>query len=367
MIARSAVNNMATIALVVPCFNEAGYIDPLMKSLMPQLEGRSHWNVVLVDDASTDATPAILATLTASHPNIHVFSGTWGSPGGTRSAGVAKALHDHDPDWIITVDADVEATGDWVTHWEATLASVDNDETCGAVNGAEQQDHLFADYPNAAMVSAAFGVGVACGEGAVGVTNLNGVNHAVRSSAYLTAGPYVQPTMPGPEGTVFLAGEDWDLGVRLRRDGYRIEETSAAVRDRGRRLLADVRAYVSGDAYEGAFRRLSTGLGSPHSVDVDSTQVETLVDRAVDRSLRHFYMKPILAGVVAASDLQGLDEGITSAMDAWINRWPHPTFDESRNGFIFGRLARFSDLFTPQVRRDLGLELPAVLAELRTS
>lgn len=343
--------------LVVPCHNEEGHVDVLLHGLVAQLaadpDAAVGWSVVLVDDHSTDGTEAIIDAAAAEYPWVTAVHGHHGSPGGARSAGAAVALATHmPPEWLVTVDADVELMPGWVATWNATFAAVHDDETVGAVNGVELQDHLFAAFPNAAAVSAAFGDVIGVSEGALGVTNLNGVNHAVRTSAYLTAGPYLQPTAPGADGPIVLAGEDWDLGVRIRRAGFRIIDTEAAVRDRGRRLLADVYAYVSGEAYEGAFTRLQ-----PHapSIDVPAADVAALRESAVERSLRHFFFKPLLAGAVPL-DAAGLSASTIAAMHEWIARWPHPTFEESRNGFIFGRLERFSAAFTQAACTDLGID-----------
>lgn len=343
--------------LVVPCHNEEGYLDVLLDGLIAQFvadpDAAVGWSVVLVDDHSTDGTAAIIDGAAADHFFVTAVHGRYGSPGGARSAGAAVALASHrPPQWLVTVDADVELMPGWVAAWNATFASVRADETVGAVNGVELQDHLFASFPNAAAVSSAFGGVIGVSEGALGVTNLNGVNHAVRTTAYLTAGPYVQPTAPGPDGPIMLAGEDWDLGVRIRRAGFRIIDTEAAVRDRGRRLLADVYAYVSGEAYEGAFTRLQQRR---KSTDVPAGDVDMLRESAVERSLRHFFFKPLLAGAVPL-EAAGLSTDTVAAMQDWIARWPHPTFEESRNGFIFGRLERFSAAFVDAARTDLGID-----------
>ena len=352
-----------SVTVIVPCFNEEGYVDALLGSLLPQLGDSLRWSLVLVDDSSTDSTPEILARAAVHSTQVSVLTGRYGSPGDARSAGVAFALADErPPDWLVTVDADVLVEPNWMWKWDASLAQHHLDERCGAINGGELQDHLYADYPNARIVSSAFGHTLVASERAVGVTNLNGVNHAVRTTAYLTAGPYLQPTTPGPNGPVPLAGEDWDLGVRLRRAGFTIGETDAAVRDRGRRLLTDVHAYVSGEAYEGAFRRLET---RPPSIDIDASDVDALVDGAIERALRHFFLKPLLAGASELHESTGLSASTIAAMRSWILAWPHPTFDESRNGFMFGRLERFSQSFSARVRTDLGLELDAVLRHLR--
>lgn len=346
-----------TVAVVVPCHDEEAYAGPILDALASQLAGLPGWRVVAVDDASTDGTLAELRARAAA-PGLTIVSGRYGSPGGARSAGVAAALDvahaagEPEPAWIVTVDADVELAPTWAADWAATLAEVDGDEGVGAVNGVEDQGHLWARFPNASRAGAGFGLGLGRGESLVGVTNLNGVNHGVRTAAYRTVGPYTMPTAPGPEGTRNLAGEDWDLGVRLRLAGWSVAETRATVVDRGRRLLADVHAYVSGEAYEGAFRRVH-GDGAPR--DIDAALVGPLFDAALVRSLRHFFLKPLLAGCAPLDASTGLSPATLDAMRAWTARWPHPTFLEDRNGFVFGRLARFADAFTDAVRADLRL------------
>ncbi len=345
-----------SVAIVVPCHNEAGYVDRLLDSMLPQLDAADGWFVIAVNDASSDDTELVLDGFAAVDPRLQVVTGSYGSPGGARSAGVAAALRSRrglpEVDWILTTDADVEVAPSWCLDWQATLSDAATDPGIGGINGLEDQEHLFARFPNAAAVSSAFERGIVAGEQRVGVTNLNGVNHAVRTSAYLAAGPYLQPTAPGPTGPENLAGEDWDLGLRLRLSGYRIVETKATVIDRGRRLLADVHAYVSGEAYEGAFLRLTPSAGP---ADIPATHVEALTRSALARSVRHFFLKPVLAGATPLDASTGLSPSTIDAMRTWIERWPSPTFHESRNGFIFGRLERFADEFTDRVLAEFGL------------
>ena len=207
-------------------------------------------------------------------------------------------------------------------------------------------------FPNARRVSARFGQVVVRSEDLLGPTNLNGVNHAVRLEAYETAGPYLQPTAPGPDGPVVLAGEDWDLGVRLRLAGYRIAGADVTVADRGRRLLADLQAYLGGTAYEGPFRRVEAAADPE---DLDDDVAEVLLAGAARRALLHFYLKPVLACPALLAGEVGLSPSTVAAVRAWMDRWPGPAFVESRNGFIYGRLVRFADAFTDTVLDELGL------------
>ena len=117
--------------------------------------------------------------------------------------------------------------------------------------------------------------------------------------------------------------------------------------------MADVHAYVSGEAYEGAFVRLDS---RSDPADIDVRDVDQLVQAALARSLRHFFFKPLLAGAAPLDAATGLSPATLEAMGAWIERWPGPTFHQSRNGFIFGRLERFAHEFTDNVLAELGLQ-----------
>lgn len=349
-----------TVALLLPCHDEAAMLPRLLAVLLPQLAAQPGWRLVAVDDSSTDATGALLDAAAATTSAMHVIHGHFGSPGGARTAAASSVTvlgHGPHPDWLLTIDCDVELPPDFVSGWAARFAEVHDDESVGALNGDEQQAHLLAPFPNARRAGVAFGMAANRAEAAVGITNLNGVNHAVRTEAYLTAGPYRQPTMLGPDGVVNLAGEDWDLGVRLRLAGFRIEPCRVAVRDVGRRLLADVLAYLSGEAYEGAFRRVH---GEPE--DIPAELVDGIMDGTVDRVLLHFFFKILLAQPELLDDDDaptrlGLTADTVRAMREWTRRWPHPTFTESRDGFVYGRLARFTAAHLPAVRRELGLTI----------
>ena len=350
------------VAVVIPCHDEAGYIDRLLGAMLPQLRELNSWSLVLVDDASSDATAGIIDAAAAS-PGVRALHGHFGAPGAARSAGVAAALdfrgagHVARPDWVITTDADVELTDSWAYDWTASLAVHDTDESVGAVNGQERQDHLLIALPVARRAMAALGHVVGMCEGAVGTTNLNGVNHAVRALAYDTCGPYRQPFGIGPDGPVVLAGEDWDLGVRLRLAGYRVADSASTVLDRGRRLLADPHAYASGEAYEGAFTR-KQAVGSP--VDLTDQQALAFLGPSADRLVMQFLLKIVLADPTLVGAVRGLQPSTIALIETWIQRWPAPSFAEDRNGFIYGRLRRFTDAVVGPVRADLGIDEASV-------
>jgi dolichol-phosphate mannosyltransferase len=57
------------VSIVVPVRNEAGNIAPLIAEIEAALAGRA-FEIVYINDGSTDATEAQLLALTAEHPSL---------------------------------------------------------------------------------------------------------------------------------------------------------------------------------------------------------------------------------------------------------------------------------------------------------
>ncbi|MFE3829591.1 glycosyltransferase [Streptomyces sp. NPDC059092] len=80
------------ITVVVPTYNSGPHIEPLVDSLLGQTMPRDAFEVLFVDDGSTDGTPARLAELAAEHPHFRTVSiPNSGWPGRPRNVGVAGA------------------------------------------------------------------------------------------------------------------------------------------------------------------------------------------------------------------------------------------------------------------------------------
>jgi glycosyltransferase involved in cell wall biosynthesis len=60
------------LSVVVPLFNEEECVRPLVDAVESALEGVDRWELVLVDDGSSDATAAIVQDLTLSRPRIRL-------------------------------------------------------------------------------------------------------------------------------------------------------------------------------------------------------------------------------------------------------------------------------------------------------
>ncbi|HUP63556.1 MAG TPA: glycosyltransferase family 2 protein [Thermoanaerobaculia bacterium] len=63
-----------TVSLVIPMFNEELNIEPAVAAAVESLTAyASDYEIVIVDDASTDSSPAIAASLAATNPHIRVL------------------------------------------------------------------------------------------------------------------------------------------------------------------------------------------------------------------------------------------------------------------------------------------------------
>lgn len=94
------------VSVVVPARNEAANIERCVRSLLAQRY--PNLEIIAVDDASTDATPQILAALAAEDARLRVLPGRPLRPGWTgKNNALVHGLHEARGAWLLFVDADV--------------------------------------------------------------------------------------------------------------------------------------------------------------------------------------------------------------------------------------------------------------------
>ena len=62
------------VAIVLPAFNEAGNLEPLIKELDPQLKPHPGSRIIVVNDGSTDATGAELQQIAGTTPTLDIVT-----------------------------------------------------------------------------------------------------------------------------------------------------------------------------------------------------------------------------------------------------------------------------------------------------
>jgi dolichol-phosphate mannosyltransferase len=89
-------------SVVVPVCNEAENVEPLAREIEAAMRGRAY-EMVFVDDGSTDETAMILLRLKASLPTLRVLRHSFRSG---QSAAVASGVRAAKGAWIATLDGD---------------------------------------------------------------------------------------------------------------------------------------------------------------------------------------------------------------------------------------------------------------------
>ena len=99
--------NLIMISIVIPCYNCAAYISRAFNSVLKQTY--TNWELILVDNNSSDNTADILLQLQSQHPEkVHVlFEEKPGAPC-ARNRGLAQARGS----WVQFLDADDELAPD---------------------------------------------------------------------------------------------------------------------------------------------------------------------------------------------------------------------------------------------------------------
>jgi glycosyltransferase involved in cell wall biosynthesis len=120
------------VSAIVPVYNPGSNIDDCIESLLGQSLPQDDYEVIFVDDGSTDATPARLDALAGEHPHVrveHIPNSGW--PGRPRNVGIDMARGE----FVYFVDNDDWIERDALERMHAAAVSHDADVVVGKVVG----------------------------------------------------------------------------------------------------------------------------------------------------------------------------------------------------------------------------------------
>ena len=100
------------VSLIMPAYNSEKYIERSVKSVLSQTH--SNLELIVVDDGSTDRTPAILRRLGVNEPRLRYLRTENHGPAEARNAGMK--LISEDSDYVMFIDADDEILPDTLSY-----------------------------------------------------------------------------------------------------------------------------------------------------------------------------------------------------------------------------------------------------------
>jgi len=116
------------VSVVSPCFNQERFVGPMIASLRAQTESR--WELIVVDDGSSDASVTAVQAATGGDPRISLLQRPHQGVGATRMAGVAAASPGSP--YLLFLDADDELEPEML---ERFVSALDSNPALSMVHG----------------------------------------------------------------------------------------------------------------------------------------------------------------------------------------------------------------------------------------
>jgi GT2 family glycosyltransferase len=203
------------VTFVVPTFNRARDLPRTLGAIAAQTWGAERMRIVVVDNASTDDTPAVLAGLAARLPVTlqHIRKKPEG-PAAARNLGLRLA----EGEFVAFVDSDVALRPGWT---EATVAAMRADPRLALVGGKVVFGHDTAVLNCFGGAISRFGLAwdLAEGDAADSVGAPRAVLWMNNSATLARREPVL--AADGFDDTFFYGYEEADLGLRLALAGWR--------------------------------------------------------------------------------------------------------------------------------------------------
>jgi len=211
-----------TVSVLVPVRNEEQHIANLVQDLIAQNYPIALFNIIIIDDHSTDQTATIV--LSFSNSNLRLLQLAIEKPiNSYKKRAIATAIATCDSELILTTDGDCRMGPDWI----ASIVSMYEQERCQLISSpvAYHQEKSLAEKIQTVEFELLIAAGAACIQNKFPNT-CNGANLAYTRAAYHAVG--------GFKGIDDLASGDDELLLHKMHkqfpDGLRfLKEPSAIV------------------------------------------------------------------------------------------------------------------------------------------
>lgn len=252
---------MPRFSIIMPCYNAAATLSDTLASVSRQTE--RDWELICVDDGSSDDTPDLVARAAALDTRITLISNPGNGPSAARNYGalsVAKA----------PILAFLDADDLWASQKLFRLAEAFN---ANDVDGVYARVGFFTDTPSRLQTTSAVA------QGDLGIATLLGENPvctmsnmAVRRTTFAATGGFDE---------MVVHNEDLDWLIRLTGGGHRtiaVDETLTFYRLSPGGLSTDLAAMASGRQ---AALRSAAAYGHVPSAKDEAVHARYLARRAL--------------------------------------------------------------------------------------
>lgn len=210
------------ISVLLATYNGADTIGRTLDAMTGVRPPRGGWELIVVDNGSTDGTREIVRRFAADLPLAYLFE-----PCPGKSAALNRGLDRSAGGLVVMTDDDVLPVPGWLEAYEAAADA----HPAVAVFSGPIEPHWDAPPPDFVLScvppDAAFGISDPDQpDGEVAAERVWGANMAVRRDV-VRAG-YRFDAALGPRGRRYRYGEDTDFQARLARAGHRARHVRAA-------------------------------------------------------------------------------------------------------------------------------------------
>jgi len=115
------------VTVILPCRNEAGYIEDCLKSILAQELPDADFEVIVADGVSNDGTHEFLERFSAENPKVRLLN----NPGRIVSTGLNAALREARGEVIVRMDAHTVYAPDYIRQCLAVLRQTGADNVGG--------------------------------------------------------------------------------------------------------------------------------------------------------------------------------------------------------------------------------------------
>lgn len=133
-----------TFSIIVPFRNEASYLTDLLHSVSNLNYPKSLFEIILVNDESTDGFKTVIDEFSHGHPSLNLkLINNLRSTNSPKKDAINTAIDSAKFDWMVSTDADCRVPISWLQLFNQTIINKPVEFICGPVRFKTEKSFLF--------------------------------------------------------------------------------------------------------------------------------------------------------------------------------------------------------------------------------